>query len=129
MRIPDSLSTCLRMLFLILVLRVQGVCGVPCQNVTEAEEHAQAGLRFAEQKDLKDAEAELRRAIELSPNNPQYLTDLGGILGMQRKFEESTTYLEKALKLDPENLVIRRNLASNQWQMSRFEEARRNLQT
>jgi Flp pilus assembly protein TadD len=127
MKIPQWFSSCLRAMPLVLALNVQALSGVPGQAIREAEGHAQAGLRFAEQNDLKNAEAELRRAVDLSPNNPQYLTGLGGILGMQRKLEESTSYLEKALKLDPDNLVSRRNLASNHWQMGHFEDAKLHL--
>jgi len=94
----------------------------------EAQEHANKGAQFASRNDLKDAEAELRRAVELSPNNATYLTGLGGILGMQRKLEESSVFLEKALKLDPDNIVARRNLASNEWQSGRLEDARQNLE-
>jgi tetratricopeptide (TPR) repeat protein len=84
-------------------------------------------MRFAKINDLKAAEAEFRQAVRLAPNNPQYLTELGGVLGMQGKLEESSGYFEKALKRDPDNIEARRNLASNQWQMGRFEEARENL--
>jgi pentatricopeptide repeat protein len=128
MKIRRWLSGCGRAIPLVLALNIQPVSGVPGQAVREAEGHAQAGLRFAQQNDLKNAEAELRRAVDLSPNNPEYLTGLGGILGMQQKLEESTSYLEKALKLDPDNLVIRRNLASNHWQMGHFEDAKQRLQ-
>ena len=115
-------------MLLFLALGVDAISAAASQAIREAQEHAEAGLRFAQQNDLKHAETELRRAIELAPNNPQYLAGLGGILGMQRKLEESSYFLEKALKLDPEDLVTRRNLASNQWQIGRFEDARQNLQ-
>lgn len=112
----------------VLALSIQTAFGAPVQAVSEAEQHAEAASRSIQQNDLKSAEAELRRAVGLSPNNPHYLSELGGVLGMERKLEESTTCFEKALKLDPGNLAVRRNLASNQWQAGRFEAARRNLQ-
>jgi tetratricopeptide (TPR) repeat protein len=50
------------------------------------------------------------------------------VLGIERKLEESTHYLEKALKFDPDNIVIRRNLASNELQMGHPEQAKENLE-
>src|ERR1051326_6694240 len=97
------------------------------QSSVQAREHAERGLTFARRNDLKAAEAEFRRAVELSPRNIEYLTELGGLLGMQRKLEESSIYFQRALKVDPSSVAIRRNLASNQWQMGRFAEARENL--
>jgi hypothetical protein len=41
--------------------------GAPGQSSAEAREHAQRGLTFAKLNDLKGAESEFRRAVELSP--------------------------------------------------------------
>ena len=94
----------------------------------EAQKHANRGLELAQAGDLKGAEAELRQAVELTPDDPAYLADLGGILGMQQKLEEAGVYFEKALRSDPDNLTVRRDLAANQWQLGRLPEARSNLQ-
>ena len=93
-----------------------------------AQEHADRGLQLAQSGDLKGAEAELHKALALSPNDPDFLTDLGGILGMQQKLEEANTYFERALKIDPGNSTIRRDLAANQWQLGRLREAKDNLE-
>jgi len=128
MKMRQWVLICLRAMPVVLALNGQAVSDAPGQTVHEAEEHAEVGLRFAQRQDLKNAESELRRAVELSPNNPQYLTALGGVLGMQGELEESSSCFEKALKLDPENLVTRRNLASNQWQMDHLDAAEQNLE-
>src|SRR5690349_10202140 len=94
----------------------------------QANEHANHSLQLAQAGDLKGAEAELRRAVEFSPNDVSCLAALGGILGMQHRLEEANSYFEKALTLDPDNIVIRRNLATNQWKLGRFHEAKNNLQ-
>jgi len=93
-----------------------------------AQEHADRGLELAGSGDLKGAEAELRLAVHLSPNEPDYLAALGGVLGMQRRREEADQYFEKALKIDPGNLTARRNLAADQWQTGRLQEATANLE-
>jgi tetratricopeptide (TPR) repeat protein len=99
----------------------------PSQDVIKAQDHVNRGLQLAKKGDLKGAEAELRIAIELASSNPLYLATLGGMLGLQQRLEEANVFFEKALKIDPENLVIRRNLATNQWKLGQLLEARRNL--
>ncbi len=92
------------------------------QSLQRATGSIQAG-------DLKSAEAELRKAINLAPNNVAALAMLGGVLGMQSNFEESSGLLEKALRLDPGNRDVRRNLAANQIQTRRTSAAIGNLET
>ena len=98
------------------------LAGAPGGSVDTAKRHADRGLRLAQAGDLKGAEAELRLAVHLSPNDPDYLADLGGILGMQQRLVEAGRYFEKALKIHPGNLVVRRDLAANQWQIGQLAE-------
>jgi tetratricopeptide (TPR) repeat protein len=111
-----------------LLLGISIAPAVLGQAAAEAQRHAESGFALASRNELKSAETELRRAVELAPENSEYLSGLGSILGIERKLQESTFYLEKALELDPENLAARRNLASNQLQMGRPQEAQKNLQ-
>ena len=97
-------------------------------NSAEAQQHAAQATTLAGQGHLKDAELQLRQAVRLAPDNSDYLGFLGAVLGMEGKLPESTTYLEKALYLNPLDLRTRRNLASNQFQMGRFREAKVNLE-
>src|SRR6516164_833635 len=101
--------------------------GVP-QTVPDAQAHADRGLQLAQEGNLAHAESELRRAVELAPQDPSYLTHLGTILAMERKLEESTECFAKALKADPGDLTARRYLAANLWQLHRPEEAKRHLE-
>src|SRR5439155_339266 len=93
-----------------------------------AKRHADRGLRLAQAGDLKGAEAELRLAVHLSPNDPDYLAALAGTLGMQQTLVEAGRYFEKALKIAPGNLVVRRDLAANQCQIGQLAEACANLE-
>ena len=101
--------------------------GAP-QSVPDAQAHADRGLQLAQQGNLVRAESEFRRAVELAPQDPSYLTHLGTILAMERKLEESTECFAKALKADPGDLTARRYLAANLWQLNRSEEAKRHLE-
>jgi len=92
-----------------------------------AETHWAEGLALAKVGNLHSAEAELRKAVAFAPGNAEFLRDLATVLAMEKKFGESTSYFQRALKLDPRNSVARRYLAANLWQLHRYAEARKNL--
>jgi tetratricopeptide (TPR) repeat protein len=97
------------------------------QGTAAAQGHAEKALQFAQTGDLKSAETELRKAVELSPGDPALLTSLGGILGMEGDLQQANLYLAKAVKLNPQDPASRRNLAANQWQLGQLREAHENL--
>ena len=99
-----------------------------CAAADTASEHAERGVEFAKTGDLVRAEAELRSSVELAPNDPSYLTSLGGILGMEQKLAEANVYFEKAVRLDPANGAARRNLAANEWRLGQLKQAQANLE-
>lgn len=105
-----------------------GFAGTVSGQIGEAREHAEQGVQFAHAGDLPHAEAELRQAVQLSPDDPSYLTSLGAILGMEQKFAEANVYFEKAVKIDPANAPARRNLAANEWRLGQFKQAQANLE-
>jgi len=120
-----------RLVFCLALIPNPAICFAgPAQTTSNpgASQYAEQGLRLAQSGDLIKAEAYLRRALELAPENSAYLADLGGILGLEQKLEESTVYLSKALHLDPHNSEARRNLAASQWELGRLEEAKSNLE-
>lgn len=85
-------------------------------------------MQLAQSGDLKGAEAELRRAVELAPRDAPALSALGAILGMQQRLAESNVYLERALAIDPADFAARRNLGSNQFQLGQLKPAKENLE-
>jgi len=100
----------------------------PVQDTAGAKQHAEKGVEYSQSGDLARAEGELRQAVELAPGDASYLTSLGGILAMQQKLEEANVYFEKAVKANPDDLVSRRNLAANQWQLGQLKPAQANLE-
>jgi tetratricopeptide (TPR) repeat protein len=110
---------------LILVFPSAEVC---VAQVSEAQVHADQGLRLAQAGDLPSAENELRQAVKLEPRNPEFLSTLATVLAMDKKLEESTAIFSKALQLAPQDSTARRYLAANLWQLHRYPEARRELQ-
>lgn len=97
------------------------------QSLTGAENEARAA-QLVQTGDLKGAEAEMRRAVELSPREPQYHFRLGVILAMQRRPQAAVECFERALALAPENLTLRRQLALSLWQLGRLASAQENLE-
>ena len=99
----------------------------PGQNArTEAD--ADQAAELVKEGNLPAAEQLLRKAADLAPRDPAVLGNLASVLAMEKKFEESTDFFERALAIDPGNVTLRRYLAANQWQLHRFPEAKQNLQ-
>jgi len=49
------------------------------------------------------AEAQIREALRLDPDNPTYLNNLGVLLMMRERWPEAYTVLDRVLALDPDN--------------------------
>jgi len=98
------------------------------QQAGVAEARFERGLQFAQAGNLQSAEDELRAAARLKPNEPEYLSSLATVLAIEKKFEDSTLFFEKALKIKPDDWKSRRDLAANFWQLHRYSEAKRQLE-
>jgi len=83
------------------------------QQSDAASSHWEQGLELAQTGQLQAAEEQLRTAAAMKPDNAEYLSSLATVLAMQRKFEESTALFEKALRLNPADLLSRRHLSAN----------------
>ena len=99
--------------------------GIP--QAEQAKTHAENGLRMAQSGNLQLAEEELRKAVAMAPANAVFLSNLGTILAMENKLEESTTFFQNALKLNSADLASREYLAANLWQLHRYAEAKEQL--
>lgn len=93
-----------------------------------ARQHATKADQLVRNGDLKGAEAEMREAVDLLPKNSEYLMRLGLILTMQERPKVAALFFERALKLDPNNLTIRRHLAGCQWRTGSHAGAQDNLE-
>jgi protein O-GlcNAc transferase len=105
---------------------------LPLSAVIAADDpaqHADRAAAYVQRGDLKSAETELRKAVELSPADPALLTSLGGVLGMEGDLRQANVYLGRAVKLNPRDPLLLRNLAANEWQLGRFQQARQHVET
>ena len=103
------------------------VAAAPAQHAAAAQEHADRGRQLIGRGELAPAERELRKAVDLAPGSAEFLGLLGVVLGMCQKLQESDLYLEKALRLDPADSALRRNLAWNQFELGQLAPAKINL--
>lgn len=113
-------------LFLLIVFGLADLYASPQQ--TDAAALADRGLELARAGNFPGAETELRSAVALAPNNPEFLINLATVLAMEKKLEDSTTFFQRALKVDAGNMTARRYLAANLWQLHRYSQAKRNLE-
>jgi predicted Zn-dependent protease len=74
------------------------------------------------------AEENLRKAVALAPDRPEFEYDLGALLHQERKYAEAVPVLKRAIQLDPTNLTARLMLARcyvfsyHELQIPNFEE-------
>ncbi len=114
--------------FLPGLLPVGFIPGTVQGGTQTAKDLADRAQRHIKGGQLREAEAELRRALELAPRNAGYWAGLGSVLAMQQRMEEARSCFEKALELDPASSSIREQLAVSQWQTGQLENAKRNLE-
>jgi tetratricopeptide (TPR) repeat protein len=111
---------------LFLLTAAESTFGAASQR--DAQAYAERARQCLGRGDAKGAEAELRQAIELAPDNAEYLALLGVALGTEQRLQESDTYFEKALRLNPGDSATRRNLAWNQFELGDLKPAKTNLE-
>jgi predicted Zn-dependent protease len=84
-----------------------------------------AALAFGGEATSQEAEKYLRKALQLKPQHPQTLYQLGKILWMRSKSPEAVTLLERAAKNQPDYREARYLLASAYQTLGRRAEAQR----
>jgi len=75
----------------------------------------QLGNALMQNRQFPEAEAALRRAVALAPDEPVEWGTLGWVLWQQDKGTEARTDLERAVALDPELPELQNNLANVEW--------------
>lgn len=75
----------------------------------------QLGNALMQNHQFPDAEATLRRAIAMAPDEPVAWGTLGWVLWQQDKGMEARTDLERAIALDPDLPELHNNLANVEW--------------
>ena len=90
-----------------------------------AEAHSTQGIILA-QVDFKfpQAEAEYRRALELSPQNPAVTNSLANLVAdLGRRLDEAVALRQRAITLDPLRALFRQNFAQSLIALGCYDEA------
>lgn len=72
--------------------------------------HFNLGTLLAARGDLAEAEARIRRAIEVGPEDPVMLNALGNVLGVQGRHAEAAAVFERVRALRPDDAAAGYNL-------------------
>lgn len=121
MTFPDPKSA-------VVCLACAGLCLLEASNTPVRAAPPTSRKLTAQQEDPGAREAQLRETVRREPDNASAYAQLGSILAIENKFEESERCFDKALKLNPGDLDSRRSLATDYWQLGQPEKARANLE-
>jgi TolB-like protein/Flp pilus assembly protein TadD len=89
-----------------------------------AEAHlAQGKILENEDFNFAGAEAEIRRALELAPQNPRVTQNLAALISAFGRLDEAVALTQRAIVLDPLRSEARLNLATFLTALGRYDEA------
>ena len=72
--------------------------------------HANLGVILLRKGMLKEAQAQLSKAVEYEPDNAFYQRNMGDVLVREHQPEEAMKYYREALRIDPKYTEVRLNL-------------------
>lgn len=99
-------------------------------NPHDADAHYQLGLIYLQRRLPEEAETRFRRALEIDPNEPEALFQLGRLLRHQDgRGDEARAYLERGASIDPKlsSHEVWRELGAVALQSGRIEESLQHL--
>lgn len=106
-------------------IRATGLQGFPTMNDWQrAEQHADRALEFFDRGRLAEAEHELRQALLINPDQPDWEFNLGLTLEAGDRDQEALDRFERAAKLAPDQLHPILAAASVSLRLRRWEQAR-----
>ncbi|MDT7043141.1 tetratricopeptide repeat protein [Candidatus Nitronereus thalassa] len=76
-----------------------------------AEAHHRMGLALRDKDQLQEAQTHLEKALEIRPNVPEVINNLGSVLAQQNKQTQAIELFERAIILRPNYARARFNLA------------------
>ena len=107
--------------------RVEEAEAVYREVVTSHPDHAEAhhmlGVARLQRGDPVAAEAEIVRALELAPDTPKFLNNLGNALMALERMADAAAAFERAVELDPTFAGAAFNLATTVMQLGQLQRA------
>ena len=98
-------------------------------NEKSVVHHNWMGFIYEWRKQIPDAEREFKRAIELDPDDPATLANIGALYGRAGRLEEAVTVLNRAVAKEPDNKEAWVNLGAAQGRLRHAREAIEALET
>ncbi|MDI6751897.1 MAG: tetratricopeptide repeat protein [bacterium] len=96
-----------------------------------ADPHNNLAILYINKKDLQSAKLEFEKALHLNPDFPSYKENLGNLyiqMGYEaykeERFKEAIFLYNERLMLYPEDISVRKNLASIHFKLKRYKEAK-----
>lgn len=96
---------------------------LPEPGPSAALPHRRAAAVLRESGRLAEAEAALREAVRVAPDDPDASADLGLTLSMMRRHQEAEPCYRRALELKPDDMFSLSNLASTLKLLNQADEA------
>jgi peptidoglycan/xylan/chitin deacetylase (PgdA/CDA1 family)/tetratricopeptide (TPR) repeat protein len=82
------------------------------------------GQQLYREKKYAEAEQKFKAALELKPNDPVLLNNLGFLYYAMGRYDDALTYLRKTLAIDPKRKEAHGNIAELYYKMGRKAEAK-----
>jgi tetratricopeptide (TPR) repeat protein len=79
--------------------------------------HLNFGYTLMSLQKHSEALEHFHRALELTPDHPKVLNNMGIVYAQQGKYFEALPYFEKAAAVDPNLVEAQRNIGNAQWQL------------
>ena len=93
------------------------------KSPNKARPYVHRGKEYILMGDLKKAQDDIERALEIFPDSPHAHNNYGIILYKHGRFEEAIKHFSEAARLDPLNFKFYYNLGNALFEQGRFKEA------
>ena len=104
-------------------LVLTGIFVFPKYSETGLEEQVEAGYRLIRENRYGDAEAEFKKALEQTRNDPQVYAGLGEVFLNKKRYNEAVSQFKLSIELKPSNSGYRVKLATAYHAQGQLKEA------
>jgi len=111
-----------------LITRTSAPAARTKTKAQQAYDMDRQGLELYREKKYAEAEQKFKAAIELKPNDPVLLNNLGFLYYVMGRNDDALTYLQKTLALDPKRKEAHGNIAELYYKMGQKTEAKQHYE-
>ena len=100
----------------------------PSKAKAKANELHRQGLQLYREKKYDEAIAKLEAGVQLKPDDPVLVNNLGYLYYVVGRYDDAVTYLEKTLTLDPKRKEAHENIADAYMKLGKRAEAKQHYE-